>query len=331
MQAWTRGLRTISLGVSMVALLPTVRAMAQSTDANASSAVAEVYRCGARCQDEVRTILGRVSRYDEGNASSSKSFILEDDFGQALRVVTTGALPAREARISVRGVVTIDRSGDPYLLAQSIAVPGAAPPPDSDRDGVPDPEDRCASTPAGARVLVDGCEAVDWTRRGLIAAGIVLVLAGIGVSLYLSRGREGSKDRVTPGAAQGEVQGETVRIRKIPEGTLQVLPGRLEVISGPDKGTQIRFLRDPAQRVPEITFGRSGDPSATHVVLRSPAVSRLHARLTWDGTQWSMENLSATNPTTVNGSAIAANNGSIALPDGAKIELGEVEFRFSAK
>jgi hypothetical protein len=50
--------------------------------------------------------------------------------------------------------------------------------------------------------------------------------------------------------------GETLRFALPDEGTLRFLPGRLEVIAGPDAGREIRFVAPPgAGDSIEITFG----------------------------------------------------------------------------
>jgi predicted component of type VI protein secretion system len=46
---------------------------------------------------------------------------------------------------------------------------------------------------------------------------------------------------------------------------------------------------------------------------------------------WRLTNLSATNPVSVNGTPLGADNGSVLLRDGDRVELGEVVFRFRAK
>lgn len=145
-----------------------------------------------------------------------------------------------------------------------------------------------------------------------------------------------------PAAAVGHAQmgsvdeGHTVKIMRPSEsqGTLQLLPGRLEITGGPDKGnlSDIRFVRDKVNGgpVPEITFGRSGEPTPTHVVLKSKTVSRLHARLRYEGNQWNITNHSDTNPVMINGTALASGSSSAALKQGDSIEMGEVAFRFHA-
>ncbi len=111
------------------------------------------------------------------------------------------------------------------------------------------------------------------------------------------------------------------------EGTLQLLPGRFEVVTGMDGGRDIRFVRGPGG-VPEVTLGRMDGPSYRHVQLPAQTVSRMHARMRFESGHWSIANLSPTNPVVVNGEALDADGQSRVLNEGDRVELGEVVLRF---
>jgi len=71
---------------------------------------------------------------------------------------------------------------------------------------------------------------------------------------------------------------ETVRFRRPSEEPIQLLPGRLEVLSGESKHREIRFVRIPGEPL-QLVVGRDpGTPSPRHVALQSSTVSRQHAR-----------------------------------------------------
>lgn len=117
-----------------------------------------------------------------------------------------------------------------------------------------------------------------------------------------------------------------------PDGTLQVLPGRLEVLSGAveggEWGREVRFVRIPGSPA-EVTLGRGDGPGHRHVRLASATVSRRHARLRYADGEWTLRNLSRTNPTLVNGEALGEDEAT--LREGDRVEMGEVVFRFRAR
>jgi pSer/pThr/pTyr-binding forkhead associated (FHA) protein len=123
------------------------------------------------------------------------------------------------------------------------------------------------------------------------------------------------------------VEGHTIRFYQPLNGTLQLLPGRLEVVEGEDRGQNIRFVRTGGGR-PEITFGRTEGPPHRHVQLRSPTVSREHARMQFEGEEWRITNMSRTNPVVVNGEELDGADGGRPLREGDRVEMGDVTFVF---
>jgi len=139
------------------------------------------------------------------------------------------------------------------------------------------------------------------------------------------------------------VDGTSVRYWRAADGTLQFLPGRLEIAAGRDAGQEIRFVRTGGPDGTCITFGRADGPPYRHVQLREPTVSRSHARMVLEQprggsrdaspnqARWRLENLSSTNPVVINGRSLDANGGAMAsvmLSEGDRIEMGEVAFVF---
>lgn len=130
-----------------------------------------------------------------------------------------------------------------------------------------------------------------------------------------------------PESAQESVSDRVVHTAPTTDGTLQFLPGRLQIIDGDRSGRDIRFVRTWGE-VPEVTFGRVTGPPYRHVQLKSQTVSRQHARLHYVEGRWRLTNLSQTNPVLVNGHALDTAHGQCVLQDGDQIEMGEVIFRF---
>jgi len=132
-----------------------------------------------------------------------------------------------------------------------------------------------------------------------------------------------------PGVPDGAfVDGETIRFAIPTDRTLQFLPGRLEVVAGPDTGREIRFVRTPGGDAVEVTFGRAEGPLYRHVQLHARTVSRQHAMMSLIDEHWELRNLSMTNPVVLNGRVLAHNEVAPLLVEGDRIEMGEVVFLF---
>ena len=126
------------------------------------------------------------------------------------------------------------------------------------------------------------------------------------------------------------VEGHNLRFSVPAEGTLQFLPGRLEISSGLDAGREIRFVRVPGPNGTEVTFGRNEGPLYRHIQLRDQTVSREHARMTLAEGRWYLTNLSRTNPVAHNGRVLGYGEQQ-PLEDGDRVEMGEVVFSFRSR
>ena len=126
------------------------------------------------------------------------------------------------------------------------------------------------------------------------------------------------------------VTSETIRFRRPSDEPVQILPGRLEVVSGEPRHREIRFVRVPGEPA-QLIVGREPGRSPQHVTLQSSTVSRLHARFAFNNGRWAVANLSQTNPVVVNDEHLLDSSGERPLADGDKIELGEVVLRYRSQ
>jgi hypothetical protein len=127
------------------------------------------------------------------------------------------------------------------------------------------------------------------------------------------------------------VQGAQLRFFRAEEGTLEFLPGRLEVVAGEDIGQEIHFARQVGDEDVTVTFGRSEGPPLRHVQLLDPTVSRQHALMRFTGQRWHLSNMSTTNAVLVNGAELPDRGPAITLQDGDRLEMGAVQFVFHAR
>jgi len=130
-----------------------------------------------------------------------------------------------------------------------------------------------------------------------------------------------------PPPDSGEPPAETIQFIRPTDDALQLLPARLEVVSGMAPQQVIRFVRVPGQPA-EMILGREAASSPRQVTLTSSTVSRRHARVTYVDGRWLVTNLSRTNPVVVNDQALDEFEGARPLLDGDRIELGDVVLRF---
>jgi hypothetical protein len=130
-----------------------------------------------------------------------------------------------------------------------------------------------------------------------------------------------------PADDHAAAEGATIRFQRQQEERVQLLPGRLEIEEGSDRGQEIRFVRVLGEP-PEVTIGRGEGPPYRHIKLSARTVSRQHALLKFENGHWKISNLSQTNPTVVNGEELDDGADYRLLNDGDTIEMGEIVLRF---
>jgi hypothetical protein len=281
--------------------------------------------------NQIRRVSGVVDRLVSRPGAAAPSFYLEDDYGHQVMVVPFAEAPARGERLTVTGVVTLDPAGDPVLTMFDESAGGG---PESE----PDSTGSAPAPPAGdsAQQTRFAPELVGWLLGAAAFVGLVLV-----GSYLVQRGPFGERTKPLVTGPLGhqdvdlatsalwpqserEFDGRTVRFTR-PDPTAQLMAARLEVMSGPDVGEEIRFLALPGEDV-SMMFGRSPGTGPTHVQLKQKTVSRTHAVVRYRHGEWMLENLSMTNPTILNEEVLGVKER--LLSDGDHIEMGEVSFRF---
>jgi hypothetical protein len=241
---------------------------------------------------------------------SLKGYYLKDRYLDVILVKTTDQLPELKSEYQVTGVAQPDAaSKETFILEkQRVAIPQtppAAPPPP------PAPPSR--------------------NYRPLIAIGAV-VLVLVGIAIWLMRRQrstaaptDGAEASPPPPAAIDDFK--TVKVYK----TTKVLPGTLVVLEG-GRETDIIYLSDQSGRG-EVEIGRDSPDASGGIRIkdRTNTVSRRQARLVYSANTgvFRVVNLATeqSNPTTVNGKAVAANE-SVALSDEDTLGMGSMELKF---
>lgn len=169
----------------------------------------------------------------------------------------------------------------------------------------------------------------------VIAVSIVLLIATVSIAasgVFLARKRASRRHRHGALPPMMVTGGRDRRDRQTPASNVkgaEVLPGHLEVEVGSNVGEAIRFMRlkgEPA----DITIGAADGPRHRHIKLPADTISRTHARMQYEQGRWRITNLSASNPTLVNGRELDSSARTRLLDDGDMIQIGEMLLRFRA-
>jgi hypothetical protein len=170
----------------------------------------------------------------------------------------------------------------------------------------------------------------------VIAVSIVLLIATVSIGasgVFLARKRAARRHRHGALPPMMVTGGRDRRDRHVipsnGKDSVQVLPGHLEVEVGSNVGEAIRFMRVKGEPA-DITIGAAEGPRHRHIKLPAETISRTHARMQYHDGRWRITNLSANNPTLVNGQELDASARTRLLDDGDMIQIGEMLLRFRA-
>lgn len=97
-------------------------------------------------------------------------------------------------------------------------------------------------------------------------------------------------------------------------------PGRLQILASGNSRLHLGavLLLQPNTRL--------GSDPGNDLVLEDPFISRFHARLSWDGVTWWLEDLDSRNGTFLNDVRLPVGQ-STSVPPGAAVRLGGMVFR----
>ncbi|MBP9825161.1 MAG: FHA domain-containing protein [Thermoanaerobaculia bacterium] len=317
--------------------------------------IREIREASRAYVNEVVELDGYVTQLSENEATSTRFFLLKDDWGGIIRVRTSREYPVVGQRYKVTGAIGEDtRLRDIFLaeesrisLDESSALGGLAP------HGAAGSADSAISTspsaviPGESAVVDEEPAPAPWYESTPMLIAIVvlgLLLAGLLFALALTLGRK-KQARPRTGdfnlaaavhsealpVPQQVIEGRTIKMHAPPPGTLKLLPGWLEVTSGDEAVREIRFYRLKGDVRPEMTFGRATGRPYAHIQLKPMTVSSRQASISFDGGAPQLMNLASSdsNATRLNGRELGLNE-SAPLTEGDRIEMGEVKFLYHA-
>ncbi len=275
-----------------------------------------------RFRDDTVIVEGGITQYGEEKTKFSKYYYIKGDWGGIIKVITDLDWPKVNERYEIRGIVGISDKSEVFifessrsLLSDAIEIPGE---------------------------VTDGKGKKKWLYYLIGGAGFLLILVVI-LAIAMATSRKKS-DYITPigtgfdfSSELGDlpepanvIEGSTIKMSAPPPGTLKLLPGRFEVVSGDETIKEIRFYKAKDKEESEITFGRGSGPDYSHIQLKPQTVSTKQAKLIWTNDEYTLINYSDVNPTIANDQPLSK-EGSVALKEGDKIEMGEIIFIFHEK
>lgn len=258
------------------------------------------------------TIQGTVVLKTPEEEGRAVFYVIRDDYGGVIDVRTSDELPTPGERFEVRGIVTSDPALEIFIDERSRTSLAKDSEPAPAQQGPP------------------------WWLWTLIVAIVVVfvVLIVLLIILLVGRKRPGAAVEGPAGAGElpspsKELKGKTIKLHSPPPGTMKLLPGYLEVVSGEEKVKEVRFFMPKGQLDYEFTFGRDEGPPYSHIQLEHGTVSSRQAKLIYADNAFRLINYSTTNPTKVSDKNLGENE-SAKLQDGDTIEMGIVKFVYHA-
>lgn len=288
-----------------------------------------------RFLEESVTVEGIVTQFVPVNSSTNAHFLLEGKYGGVIKVKTDEGEPIQNKSYRVTGTVYSD-NGRPFIHERSKT---------------------CLDCETQTTPIVETPKVIEQSNNTLlfiiIGASILLIIIIVFFVLKnkqttsaASNERSSSNtvttdtnSNVTTPSPRQDYTSEQDDFKTIkfsmadsdPK-TMKFIPGKLELITGDDKGKTFRIAGYPTVDGSIVTIGRrpiKGDRSFAHILIdpKFQTVSGLQAELIYRDGKLYVKNHSTTNPTQVDGIVIDQNK-IVELKKGSIIRAGELEFKY---
>lgn len=241
--------------------------------------------------------------------NKEKKYILIGDRKREIKIKTICDLPGSGSRFRIKGIVDIDpNTREPFITELERFELG---------------DTNSGPMPGGTQALL------------LVFIGVGTLVLVLLMVVFLKEKKklyhlehEKDKDKLDE-LPDNPVyrENKTIKFAIPPPGTLKLLPGKLELISGDEPIKEIRFYKLPNVKEAALTFGRRSGNLFTHIQLKPMTVSIDQAKIVFKDGKHILYNYSKTNPSVVDGKPVLEGQ-SIELNTGSKIEMGEVVFEF---
>lgn len=281
---------------------------------------------------EIIRLEGKVIQFTEIKTASTRIYILQDDWGGKIEIITNNAtLPEVGHRYLVTGMLFVENPDKEKPEIKIIETSREIP-----------PIERQGDTTQWTGTTTPDKKNEYWLKLMFGIAAVFLVVIAFLSVLMLNRKKEGftSSSSSNPGFTDSGlgsfpepssfIEDSSIKFAAPPDVTLILCPGRLEIIDGCDKHKNIKFFKPKNKEETEFTFGREVGEPYIHIQLKSPTVSAKQAKIMWTNGRYMLLNYSTTNPTKVN-DKILKKGQSVILDDYSTIEMGEIILKFHDK
>ena len=300
--------------------------------------IKEIVRNPAIFNEEDVEVEGLVTQYVESQAKTTAYYLLKGDYGALIRVNTAGPKPKVNWKYRVTGILYIDeKTQEPFISEKTKTI----------LEYIAPEKTRNTYTPAPAPVVPEKTWMEKYYIQILIAGGgliVILLLILLFSKKRTGRVKKASQPIITniPPESSG-IKNDNLSIGKtdmktmiIPTDkpkTMKFIPGKLEIISGEDKGKVIKIAGYPTKDGSIITIGRekvNGPRAFAHIELKERTISRKQAEIISRDGKIYLKNLSETNYSKVNGEEVPPNSVVEINPE-AILTFGEVEMKYLIK
>lgn len=292
---------------------------------------------------------GVIIKWNHNPANNTIAYVIQDDWGDQITVISNAAHPETNKRHLVEGYVTYQNATKEYQIMEhkrfNLEIPTPAPTAVPTFTPVPTatplpPEPTATPTPVPQGLFMNEKGAPDYTLIALIGA-VVVVLLLLVVLLFRNRRTASPMDFdatavITVADKTQKISAPVASAEAVQAGTVKVMPGRFEIAGGVDL-KEIRLIRPPkvAEHQVEYTFGRLPGDRITHIQLNDPTVSSRQARLRFREGKYCLVNVPDPadpdrNATVLNGQKMNADE-SIQLKEGDTIIMGHVSLIYHEK
>ncbi len=281
---------------------------------------------------------GFVTRYVDGPTVTTSFYEMQGYYGQRIGITTSGENPGVNNFYRITGILTIDQQGMPLVIeTQRERLPAPDWP-------LVEPEPSTTITPPPTWWQQTRAQLANNQMMIALILALVIVLGLIIYFLAKSRQEKPAKSTTAappkpePQPSEKPREEKTVIFSKDAPPTMKFIPGKLEILNGPDKGKTIPLAGYPTPEGSIVSIGRdyngweslvSGDRKHSHIRIKdeSKTLSRMQAEIIYNDKKVYLKNLSKINPTQVDGIDVPADT-MVEVKKGSEIKAGFIEFRY---